>query len=116
MKRYNGGSGRPQTGSPCSAFSSIGQPEYGYLQGKEICRGQYRKPITLSEVASIAFISPSYLSALFKKETGKSLVEYINECKVEKAKEMFDTESTSVDETAPAPGFENIYYFSKVLR
>lgn len=74
------------------------------------------KPITLSEVASAAFVSPSYLSALFKKTTGKSLVEYINECKIEKAKEMFDTGSTRVDETALSLGFENIYYFSKVFK
>ncbi len=54
-----------------------------------------RTPIQLEEVAHFAGISPSYLSTLFKKETGETLSSYIQRTRVEEAKNMLkftDTE------------------------
>ena len=47
----------------------------------------YRKKIYAETIAEQVGISTSYLSHLFKSETGKSLQEYIIEVRIERAKE-----------------------------
>lgn len=73
--------------------------------------------ISLSDVASYAGVSEGYMSKSFKKVMGKSLVDYINTMKVDKAKEIIKTSGyTRINEIALSLGFDNIYYFSKVFR
>ena len=73
--------------------------------------------ISLSDVASYAGVSEGYMSKSFKKVMGKSLVDYINTMKVDKAKEIIKTSAyTRINEIALSLGFDNIYYFSKVFR
>lgn len=43
------------------------------------------EPLTLKSLAAMCFISPSYLSALFKQETGTTLIDYINTQRVNRA-------------------------------
>ena len=43
------------------------------------------EPLTLKSLAAMCFISPSYLSALFKQETGSTLIDYINTQRVNRA-------------------------------
>ena len=74
------------------------------------------KQLSLTEIADNSCISPGYLSALFKKTTGISVVDYVNQAKIEKAKEMIAGGMRRVDEMASLLGFENIYYFSKVFK
>ena len=73
--------------------------------------------ISLSDVASYAGVSEGYMSKSFKKVMGKSLVDYINTMKVDKAKEIIKASGyTRINEIALSLGFDNIYYFSKVFR
>lgn len=74
------------------------------------------KQLSLAEIADNSCLSPGYLSALFKKTTGISVVEYVNQSKIERAKELISNGMRRVDEMAEALGFENIYYFSKVFK
>jgi len=75
-----------------------------------------KERISLSDVASYAGVSPGYLSKSFKKIMEMSLVDYINQAKCEKAKELMKKGSSRVNEIAIELGFENIYYFSKVFK
>ena len=72
--------------------------------------------IALSDVAAYACVSPGYMSKSFKRIMGISLVDYINQKKVEKAKEMMAEGNERIADIALALGFSNIYYFSKVFR
>ena len=74
------------------------------------------RPISLDEVAKNAFISPSYLSSLFKKVTKVSLVDYINIMKVKRAKALMNEGERKIFSIAESLGYENIYYFSKVFK
>lgn len=51
-------------------------------------------------------ITPTYLSALFKEQTGISLLEYINKARIEKAKELLN-QGYSVTEVSAKTGFRN---------
>ena len=73
--------------------------------------------ITLGDVAAYACVSPGYMSKIFKRVMGMSLVDYISSVKVAKAKEMMErSPEMRVSDIALALGFHNIYYFSKVFR
>lgn len=72
----------------------------------------YEKGIMVSEIASSIGVSLSYLSRIFKDETGNTIINYINEKKVEKAKEYLSKTDLKIYEIAEKLGFENTTYFS----
>lgn len=72
--------------------------------------------LSLNEIASLHSISPSYLSALFKKYCNIGFSEYITQMKVNKAKELLLKENHKVYEVSDMLGFESAFYFSKVFK
>lgn len=67
----------------------------------------YQDPDLNVSITALHFkITPSYLSALFKDQTGVSLLEYINTIRVEKIKELLK-EGMSIVEICPQAGFRN---------
>ncbi len=74
------------------------------------------KRILLQDIASYAAISPSYLSTLFKKTFHKSIVDYINETKIQRARTLIEEEKLLIYEISSNLGFDNAYYFTKVFK
>jgi len=93
-----------------------------FLKNKEVekaltyIHNNLNKSLTLEEVASHVHLSSFYFSKLFKKETGKNFIHYINEKKMELAKEMLVNTSLSVDIISNNLGFSHTSYFCKVFR
>ena len=48
----------------------------------------YKERITLEDTARMVYLSPAYLSRIFKQETGVTFNEYLNRVRVNKAKEL----------------------------
>ena len=76
----------------------------------------YVSKLTLSDIASLVHYNESYISRLFKKETGQSVIEYITSVRLQKAKELLTTTSSSVQDIAFAVGFDTPQYFSSTFR
>lgn len=76
----------------------------------------YATNLTLEEIADNIQISKSYLSMLFKQETGINLVAYLNQYRIGKGKKLLATTNLKIYEIADAIGFGSPYYFSKVFR
>lgn len=72
--------------------------------------------IALAEVAQQVYLSPSYLSVLFKKHCGESLVDYINRKKMEKACEMLLSDQYLINQVSELLSFDNAYYFTRVFK
>lgn len=72
--------------------------------------------ITVGEIAEYLQLNPSYLSALFRKETGTRLHEYIHARKIEEAKIMMENTSNSLTTIASALGYSSLGHFSKVFK
>ena len=83
---------------------------------KEYVRENYGEKLTLAAIASKIGISQGYLSSVFKKQTGGNLNDYINQMKIEKAKELVEKHEYMMYEISDMLGFENPYYFSKVFK
>jgi two-component system response regulator YesN len=73
------------------------------------------RPVHLREAAEYVNLSGTYLSTLFKRETGRNFVDYVNELKMKKACEMLK-EGRLVYEVSEALGYEDVTYFSKLFK
>lgn len=77
---------------------------------------QYHNDIKASEVASWLKITPSYFSVIFKQSTGKSFNEYMNELRIEHAKQLLGTTHDKVFEIADKVGYKEYKYFVSVFK
>lgn len=77
----------------------------------------YAEPnISLDLVSSIAGLSPSYLGKLFKGATRQSFSEYLNNTRLEKAKDLLASTSETAARISEAVGIYNITYFSTLFK
>lgn len=76
----------------------------------------YNTEITINDLAERFTMSPNYFSALFKKETGQTTINYIKECRLKKAKGYLVQSDKSVVEIAKEVGYEDSQYFFKVFK
>lgn len=67
-------------------------------------------------LAQEVYLSEGYISKLFFRETGSSLVNYIAERRIEKAKEYLVYTSLPISKIAIEVGYNNFSYFSKTFR
>jgi two-component system, response regulator YesN len=72
--------------------------------------------LSRNEIAEDVDLNPEYLSKLFKKETGVSLVEYIQNEKMEIARKLLIDTRLSISEIASNLGYYNFAYFSQLFR
>ena len=72
--------------------------------------------ISLFSAANYASVNASYLSTLFKKETDKNFVDYLNRVRIEKAMELLRTTDLKAYEVAYLTGFSNPHYFSILFK
>lgn len=92
-----------------------------YLEGRSDSLGRVLKfidenlarPISLNEVAEAAFLSPSYLSQLLKKQTGQAFVEWLTARRMQRARELLAHTGDRVSAIANAVGFSDEAYFAR---
>ena len=71
--------------------------------------------LSVSKVSDWVHLSPIYTGALFKKSTGKSVVTYIHEVRIEQAKRMLLDDSLSVREVSERTGYVAPDYFTRLF-
>ena len=72
----------------------------------------YMDDITLEEIAKEVGWTATYLSSSFKKNTGKSVVDYLTYIRVQHAKELLLDTERSIGEVADIVGFHDAKYFA----
>ncbi len=86
------------------------------LRAKEYVELHYRARLTLRDMAAALYISPNYLSDLFKKSTGMRLSDYITEVRLEKACEYLTDIHYKVRDVSSLVGITDPRYFSSLFR
>ncbi|MDO3413280.1 response regulator [Saccharibacillus sp. CPCC 101409] len=76
----------------------------------------YRTDLKASEVAAWLKITPSYFSYIFKQSTGRGFTEYMNEMRMEQAKNLLATTHDKVFEIADRVGYKEYKYFVSVFK
>ena len=82
----------------------------------EYIENNYGEKITLDQLCSIANISRFYFCRLFKSITGKSLGEYLNQLRINKAEALLKNGEVNITEAAMSCGFDDINYFSRMFK
>lgn len=72
--------------------------------------------ISLNLIAQSINLNPSHLSRQFKKETNRTITEFINNKRVDEAKFLIEQNNHSITEIALMVGYENHNYFCKVFK
>lgn len=68
--------------------------------------------ITLSDIAQAVYLSPSYVSAIFKKESGQTIHDYMLSLKMQEAKKLLSDTRMKIHEISEYLGYETPHYFS----
>ncbi len=72
--------------------------------------------LTLSTLAKMNNVSASYLSSLFKNETGETLTDFVNKRRVKLAKNLLKTTNLQIQTIAQHCGILDVHYFSKIFK
>lgn len=72
--------------------------------------------LPLGRLAEYAGMSASYLSQLFKKETGTAISDYIQQQRVEEAKRLIQLPGVTLSDIATRLHFNDQSYFTKVFK
>lgn len=73
----------------------------------------YRKKISVNDIAKHCNISESYLRSKFKSKMGKSITEYVEDIKINEAKILLESGFFTIKEISSILGYYDVYHFTK---
>ncbi len=76
----------------------------------------YAEDLSLAFFAEMCSMSKNYLSALFKKEAGITLTDYIHQVRLRRAITLINSSSLSVTTVAASCGYNDINYFTRIFK
>ncbi len=93
-----------------------GEPKSYAELAIQIIMKHYAEEISLQTVASQINVNSSYLSRIFKQETGENFINFLTKVRIDTAKYYLETRSFKVYEVADKVGYPNTTYFSKIFK
>ena len=96
----------------------VRQTEYSPLTLKimQYLQSNFSERITLDDIGRLTFFSPNYCENVFKRETGRSVIDYLLQIRMEAAKRLLSEGSLSLGAVAETVGFDDYNYFSRVFK
>ena len=101
----------------CKAERQTARPRNETVE--QICAylaANYQQKFSLTDVAARFYLSPYYLSRLFRRVTGQSIVDYINGRRIEAAQHLLETTDLNISAVAEQTGFASAAHFRRVFR
>lgn len=83
---------------------------------KQYIYQNYQNEISVDQLGEMVYMAPSYLSYIFKKETGQNLTKFIKACRMEKAKDMLENTMLKIVDISSECGYPNVSYFCSTFR
>ncbi len=100
-----------------------GNVEYNYITTNSYVRSMidflhssYMKKITSTQIENHINLCYDYANFIFKRITGFTIKNYLNNIRMNRAKELLDTTSMSIHDISALVGFTDPHYFSKKFR
>jgi two-component system response regulator YesN len=85
-------------------------------QIQEFVKNNCASDITLKDLSKVIYLTPNYLSNIFAKQMGKSFLDYLTECRMNKAKELLATGRYKIYDICEMVGYKNLDYFRKLFK
>lgn len=79
-------------------------------------RHNYQKNLTQDFIASLFYLNRSYLSTLFRQKTGMKFIDYLNDVRIEKSKELLSGSGRKMYQISKAIGYDNPKYFFRIFK
>lgn len=76
----------------------------------------YMNNISLNKISRNMYLSPAYISKIFKEETGDSPINYLIKVRLSKAVELMKEGGRSIKSVAENVGYHDVYHFSKLFK
>lgn len=73
------------------------------------------EPLSLDQAAALIHLSRSAFSKFFKRATGKTFSDYVNDIRIGKACRLLTESDKAINEIAYATGFDSLTYFNRVF-
>ncbi len=74
------------------------------------------RKVTLADVGRAVSFSPNHCQAVFRRATGRSIIDTLLDLRIKKAKELISSGEYRLRDVAEKVGFEDYNYFSRVFR
>lgn len=98
------------------AFESVNK-KYVVEKMLNYFEDHFSEKISLDQVAENMYLSPFYISKIFKSETGDTPIRHLINIRLEKARELLkDGYEGSIQEVAASVGYDDAYHFSKLFK
>lgn len=85
-------------------------------QAQQYIESEYKKSISLNNVASVVHISASRLAHIIRDKLNTNFTSYLNEVRIEKAKFLLSNTKLSIKEIAYNVGFQNLSHFNHLFK
>jgi AraC-like DNA-binding protein len=77
---------------------------------------RYAERLSLDDLAAHFSLNPAYLSRAFKKESGSTIVEYVNKVRIRKSCLLLKKTESSILDIALSVGYNNLSHFNRFFR
>lgn len=94
------------------------EPVHNLLVKKAVdyIEAHYGEKLSVKEIAENLYVTPNYMSDLFKRHTGKNISAYVTDVRLEKAKEYLTIPECNVTSISERVGIGNSRYFSNLFK
>jgi len=101
---------------PQNDARSLTQVEKYVAQAKDYIESMYSYRITVEQLAQYCGLDRRYLCRIFKAHTGQTLMGYILNQRISRAKELLVSSALSVDAISRSVGYGDVFNFSKMFK
>lgn len=99
-----------------SAGGKASEQLIGFAEAVAYMENNFRRNISLKELADMAFYSPRHFARVFKQNYFFTPAEYLLNLRIKQASRLLKDESKSMVQVAEESGFSDSNYFSRVFR
>ncbi len=82
----------------------------------EYMKNNFTEKLTIDDISQAVYLSPCYLSKIFKQELGCTIMEFLTKIRIEEAKKLLKNPKYNIMQVANEIGFEDPSYFTKVFK